>query len=179
MCIACGANHQLANGNKITPEDLAACGWVLPSQESLSRRALEDAFLLCGRTAPTPLIEVSSFVYGLAMAAHSDLLTVAPRTAVHAQEKLGLVRTLKTSLQLKPTAIYWMRRRSSDGDTVLDGLEQWLLRNHRKTGAGLTMPRARHLKSAPSGRRLMSVSPPHRGSRSDHRKRKSPDCSGL
>lgn len=129
MCIACGVNHPLANGSKVALADLAACGWVLPSQESLSRRALEDAFLLGGRTAPTPLIEVSSFVYGLAMAACSDLLTVAPRTAVHAQERLGLVRTLKTSLRLKPTAIYWMRRRSSDGDAVLDGLEQWLLRN--------------------------------------------------
>jgi DNA-binding transcriptional LysR family regulator len=134
MCIACGVNHELANGHGITPDDLAACSWVLPSQESLSRRALEDAFLLCGRTAPAPLIEVSSFVYGLAMAAHSNVLTVAPRTAVHSQERLGLVRTLKTSLQLKPTAIYWMRRRSSDGDPILDGLEQWLLRNRRNTG---------------------------------------------
>jgi len=77
---------------------------------------------------------VTSFVYGLAMVARSDVLTVAPRTAVRSQERLGLVRTLKTSLQLKPTSIYWMRRRSSDGDAVLDGLERWLLRNHRNAG---------------------------------------------
>lgn len=131
MCIACGANHPLASGLNISPDELATYSWVLPSQESLSRRALEDAFLLYGLTAPTPLIEVSSFVYGLAMAAHSDALTVAPQTAVHAQEKLGLVRTLATSLQLKPTSIYWMRRRSSDGDAVLDGLERWLLQSNR------------------------------------------------
>ena len=134
MCIACGVNHQLAKAHNVTPADLAACHWVLPSQESLSRRALEDAFLLCGRTAPAPLMEVSSFVYGLAMVAHANVLTVAPRTAVHSQESLGLVRTLKTSLQLKPTSIYWMRRRSSDGDAILDGLEQWVLRNQRKSG---------------------------------------------
>ncbi len=135
MCIAGGADHPLAKELDIAPDDLAACSWVLPSPESLSRRALEDAFLLCGRTAPTPLIEVSSFVHGLAMVAHSNVLTVAPRTAVRAQERLGLVRTLKTSLQLKPTSIYWMRRRSSDADAALDGLEHWLLRNHRKKAA--------------------------------------------
>jgi DNA-binding transcriptional LysR family regulator len=134
MCIACGVKHRLAKARGATVDDLSACDWVLPSQESLSRRALEDAFLLHGKSAPTPLIEVSSFVYGLEMVARSNMLTVAPRTAVHSQERLGLVRTLKTSLQLKPTAIYWMRRRSSNGDTVLDGLEHWLLRSHRRTG---------------------------------------------
>ncbi len=135
MCIASGVNHRLVKAHRVAPDDLAACSWVLPSRESLSRRALEDAFLLHGQAAPAPLIEVSSFVYGLEMVAHSNLLTVAPRTAVRAQERLGLVRTLKTSLQLKPTSIYWMRRRSSDADAVLDGLEHWLLRNHRKEAA--------------------------------------------
>jgi DNA-binding transcriptional LysR family regulator len=135
MSIACGADHALATARKITVDDLGACDWVLPSRESLSRRALEDAFLLHERTAPAPLIEVSSFVYGLEMVARSDVLTVAPRTAVRSQERLGRVRTLKTPLQLKPTSIYWMRRRSSDADAVLDGLEHWVLRNHRKAGA--------------------------------------------
>jgi len=54
MCIACGANHRLAKAHGVTPDDLAACNWVLPSRDSLSRRALEDAFLLCGRTVPRP-----------------------------------------------------------------------------------------------------------------------------
>lgn len=135
MCIASGVNHRLGRARDIAPDDLAACDWVLPSRESLSRRALEEAFLLHGQAAPAPLIEVSSFFYGLEMVAHSDLLTVAPRTAVRAQERLGLVRTLKTSLQLKPTSIYWMRRRSSDGDADLDGLERWLLRDPRRPAA--------------------------------------------
>jgi DNA-binding transcriptional LysR family regulator len=135
MCIACGVNHALAHARSITVDDLAACPWVLPSPESLSRRALEDAFLLHGQAAPTPLIEVSSFVYGLEMVARSDALTVAPGTAIRTPERLGLVRTLKTPLQMKPTSIYWMRRRSSDADGVLDGLEQWVLRNRRKEGA--------------------------------------------
>jgi len=137
MSIACGVNHPLAIARSVTPEDLAACSWVLPSQESLSRRALEDAFLLCGRAAPAPLIEVSSYVYGLAMVARSSLLTIAPRTAVRAQEALEMVRTLKTTLQLQPTSIYWMRRRSSDGDAALDDLERWLLGKSRETGAAL------------------------------------------
>ena len=83
---------------------------------------------------PTPLIEVSSFFYGLEMVAHSNVLTVAPRTAIRTQERLGLVRTLKTPLQMKPNSIYWMRRRSSGSDVVLDGLEQWVLRLRRKEG---------------------------------------------
>ena len=134
MCIACGVNHRLARARHITVDDLGACHWVLPSQESLSRRALEGAFLLHGLAAPTPLLEVSSFVYGLEMVAHSSVLTVAPRTAIRTFERQGLVRILKTALQMKPTPIYWMRRRSSEGDVVLDGLEQWVLRNCRKEG---------------------------------------------
>lgn len=134
MWIACGVNHRLAKARNVTVDDLGACHWVLPSQESLSRRALEEAFLRLGRAAPSPVLEVSSFVYGLEMVAHADVLTVAPGTAVRAQARLGLVRTLKTPLQMKPTSIYWMRRRSSDGDAVLDGLEQWVLQKRRKEG---------------------------------------------
>lgn len=132
MCIACSVNHRLAKARRISLDDLDASHWVLPSRESLSRRALEDAFLLRGRAAPTPLIEVSSFFYGLEMVSHSDVLTVAPRTAIRTQERLGFVRILKTPLQMKPTSIYWMRRRSTDADVVLDGLEQWVLRLRRK-----------------------------------------------
>jgi DNA-binding transcriptional LysR family regulator len=132
MCIACGVNHPLAKARRLTVGELAACHWVLPSRESLSRRALEEAFLLHGQAAPTPLIEVSSFVYGLEMVAHSSVLTVAPRTAIRTHERQGLVRILKTSLRMRPTPIYWMRRRSSDADAVLDGLEHWVLRNRGK-----------------------------------------------
>lgn len=131
MSIACGVNHRLAKARHVTVDELGACHWVLPSPESLSRTALEEAFLLHGRAAPTPLIEVSSFVYGLEMVAHSSVLTVAPRTAIRTHERHGLVRTLKTPLQMRPTTIYWMRRRSSDADAVLDGLEQWVLGNRR------------------------------------------------
>jgi DNA-binding transcriptional LysR family regulator len=132
MCIACGVSHRLAKARRIAVDELGACHWVLPSRESLSRRALEDAFLLHGKAAPAPLIEVSSFVYGLEMVAHSSVLTVAPRTAIRTHERQGLVRILKTPLQMRPTPIYWMRRRSSDADVVLDGLERWVLQNRRR-----------------------------------------------
>jgi DNA-binding transcriptional LysR family regulator len=134
MWVACGVNHRLSNARSITVDDLGACDWVLPSRESLSRRALEDAFVLHGRAAPAPLIEVSSFVYGLEMVADSNLLTVAPGTAIRTRERHGLVGILKTPLRMTPTSIYWMRRRSSAANRVLDGLEQWVLRNRRKEG---------------------------------------------
>jgi DNA-binding transcriptional LysR family regulator len=140
MGIACGVNHRLAKARRVTVDELRACHWVLPSPESLSRRALEEAFLLHGHAAPTPLIEVSSFVYGLEMVAHADVLTVAPGTAIRTHERQGLVRTLKTPLQMRPTTIYWMRRRSSDADVVLDELEQWLLRSRRKVRAAPVRP---------------------------------------
>lgn len=93
-------SHPLARRRKIGLDDLAQCRWVLQPQESLIRIAFEQAFHLQGRMPPRPFVEALPFTTNLSVVRSSDIVTIAPRSAISAPENAGSLTVLKTALRV-------------------------------------------------------------------------------
>jgi len=126
IVVAASVRNPLAKAKMVSLDDLEKADWVLPGAASRSRQALEGEFLRIGRSPSLPAVEVTSFVYGLALAGRTSMLTVAPATAVRAQEKAGGVKRLGTPLRFAPYAVHWTTRRDSGSKDLLEDMGQWL-----------------------------------------------------
>ena len=127
ILVAASARNPLAKSRMVSLDALEAADWVLPGAASRSKQALEGEFLRVGRPPPLPAVEVSSFVYGLALVARSSMLTVAPATAVRVHEKAGGVKGLSTPLRFLPYAVHWITRRDGGANELLDEMGEWLV----------------------------------------------------
>lgn len=56
------------------------------------------------------------------------MLTVAPATAVRAQEKAGGVKRLATPMRFLPYDVHWITRRDSGANELLGAMGEWLAR---------------------------------------------------
>jgi len=126
IVIAASVKNPLAKAKSVSLDDLEKADWVLPGPASRSRQALEGEFLRLGRSAPLAAVEVTSFVYGLALAGGTSMLTVAPATAVRAQEKVCGLKLLSTPLRFLPYAVHWTTRRDSGPNELLERMGAWL-----------------------------------------------------
>jgi DNA-binding transcriptional LysR family regulator len=126
IVVAASVRNPLAKSRTVSLDALEAADWVLPGAASRSRQALEGEFLRVGRSPPLPAVEVTSFVYGLALVARTSMLTVAPATAVRANEKAGGAKRLSTPLRFLPYAVHWITRRDSGANELLDEMGEWL-----------------------------------------------------
>jgi DNA-binding transcriptional LysR family regulator len=126
IVVAASVRNPLTKAKSVSLDDLDRADWVLPGAASRSRQAMEGEFLRLGRTPPMPSVEVSSFVYGLALVGRTSMLTVAPATAVRAQEKAGGVKRLVTSLRFPPYDVHWITRLHGEANQVLEGMGDWL-----------------------------------------------------
>lgn len=126
IVIAASVRHPLAKAKRVSLDDLEKADWVLPGPASRSRQALEGEFRRLGRSPPLPAVEVTSFVYGIALVAKTSMLTVAPSTAVGVHEKAGGVRRLTTPLRFLPYAVHWITRGDGGGNELLATMEEWM-----------------------------------------------------
>lgn len=120
IVVAASSRNPLAKAKTVSLDVLDKADWVLPGPASRSRQALEGEFLRMGRSPPMPAVEVTSFVYGLALVGRTSMLTVAPTTAVEAQEKAGGVKRLATPLEFLPYAVHWTTRRDNGSNELLE-----------------------------------------------------------
>ena len=126
--VAASVRNPLAKLRTVSLDVLETADWVLPGPASRSRQALEGEFLQLGRSPPLQAVEVTSFVYGLALVARTSMLTVAPVTAVRSHEKAGGVKRLTTPLQFLPYAVHWITRRDSGASELLGEMGDWVKR---------------------------------------------------
>lgn len=129
IVVAASARHPMTRARRVSLEALEAADWVLPGPTSRSRQTLEGEFLRLGLAPPRPSVEVSSFVYGLALVARTAMLTVAPATAVRAAEAAGSVRRLSTPFAFPAYAVNWVTRRDSGARALLDEMGDWLVKH--------------------------------------------------
>ena len=94
LAIACALGHTLARRRRLTMHQLQEQHWILPPHTTYTRQALEAAFLGQGLAPPEPLIESTAFHTNLATVAQTELLTIAPQSAVDFYHALGKVRAL-------------------------------------------------------------------------------------
>ena len=126
IVIAASVRNPLAKAKSVSLDDLEKADWVLPGPASRSKQALEGEFLRLGRSPPLAAIDVTSFVYGLALVAQTSMLTVAPSTAVRGHENAGRVKRLATPLRFPPYAVHWITRRDSGANEVVGMMGAWL-----------------------------------------------------
>ncbi|HRE12593.1 MAG TPA: LysR family transcriptional regulator [Usitatibacteraceae bacterium] len=132
IVVAASVRNPLAKAKNVSLDDLEKADWVLPGAASRSRQALEGEFLRLGRKPPMPAVEVTSFVYGLALVGRTSMLTVAPATAINKQNKEQMVIRLTTQIRPPPFFVHWISRRDSDNNKLLEDIGNHLAMTQSK-----------------------------------------------
>jgi len=100
--VACGRTNRLARQRKIDLPKLRDQSWIIPNQSTYTRQVFDAAFVSSGIAPPQAQIESPSFHVSLATVAQSNLLTIAPRSAVEYYAALGKVRKLNLAQPFQP-----------------------------------------------------------------------------
>jgi len=114
MNIACGRGHPLLHHRAITLETLARQAWAMLAVDSQVRIAFEQAFVLDGLRPPIPVVESFSFVSNLNLVRNSDLLTLAPTSAIEEFRELGIVERIDFPWPVPVSPLMLITRRETD-----------------------------------------------------------------
>ncbi|MGE8690347.1 MAG: LysR family transcriptional regulator [Achromobacter sp.] len=89
LCVAASRRHPLAARRKLSLRDLQGQRWILPALTSVARKALDARYAEAGLDLPAAALEVEHFSKGtLELLARSDLLAVAPQSALGADRNI-------------------------------------------------------------------------------------------
>jgi DNA-binding transcriptional LysR family regulator len=120
--IICAADAQHDGKTTLSKAELARQRWVLPDARTSSREAF-DRYCSDGGLPPIrPVVETRSFETGLALAARTGFLSIAPESIARRQQALGLVRVLGTRVPLPTSPTLLAFKRWAVEDPVLAGL---------------------------------------------------------
>jgi DNA-binding transcriptional LysR family regulator len=120
--IVCAADAGPRGKSVLSKAELTRQRWVLPDARTSSREAF-DRYCRDGELAPIhPVIETRSFETGLALAARTSFLSIAPESIARRDEMLGLVRILRTRVPLPTSPTLLVFKRWAVEDPVLAGL---------------------------------------------------------
>ena len=110
------ADHALLQ-NRRRPLQLAQlldCDWVLPSARSQLRRSVDEQFVAAHQVPPIPMIETNSLYSLISTVGATDLLGIAPRSAVLKFGNMFKLRTLRiesfNDKAMEVVAIYHRRQ---------------------------------------------------------------------
>ncbi|WP_162573984.1 LysR family transcriptional regulator [Variovorax sp. PBL-H6] len=109
--IVCGADADGPGRSPLSLDDLMRHRWVLPDARTSSREAF-DRYCSDGGLPPVqPVIETRAFETGLALAARTGLLSIAPESIARQHASSGMVRVLRTRVPLptSPTLLAFKR----------------------------------------------------------------------
>jgi DNA-binding transcriptional LysR family regulator len=110
---AAAPSHPLCRRRRLPLADLATARFVLPGRGTYTRLVVEEHFLAAGLPPPEPLIESPSFHTSLGIAGASDLVAVAPLSAVGRYASLGVVRRLRVAGEMPPGQVYFLALRDT------------------------------------------------------------------
>lgn len=113
--VVCGPNHPIARRNNVDIAMLAEAEWVVHPRGTQVREAFEQAFFQAGLIPPRPAIDSVSFYSNFHLIAASDLLSIAPATAVARYAALKLIKEVKYQwpVELSPLNFVSIRRKAS------------------------------------------------------------------
>lgn len=94
LAVVVGAKHDLATAPVKSLNDLAHTPWILPTQESPLRRAVERMFRAAGLDLPTDLVESMSIFTNLRLLLDAPRVAVMPQVAAAQFVRYGLLRIL-------------------------------------------------------------------------------------
>ncbi len=109
LAVVARAKHPLTRHQTLSLEELLHWPWVLPNKQSTTRVALMDAFLRGGLTPPVPIVEAPTYVYGLSMLEHTDLLTCCANSPGLKGDKKFSILPVTISLDATPVALIWRK----------------------------------------------------------------------
>lgn len=112
--VACSPGHPLhEQGRPIDLPALARADWIVAPHSARTRQFFDQRFYNAGLLPPEPVIESFSFHTNLPVVGGSQLLTVAPGSAVRHYERLGIVRALPLTEPFGQSTAVFARRREA------------------------------------------------------------------
>ena len=120
LAIACALGHTLARRRRLTMRQLQGHQWILPAHTTYTRQAFEAAFLGQGLAPPEPLLESTAFHTNLATVAQTELLTIAPQSAVAYYQALGKVQALALASPFPTDFLVFATLKASAGMTSVE-----------------------------------------------------------
>ncbi|GBQ11095.1 LysR family transcriptional regulator [Swaminathania salitolerans] len=98
LCVVTSTHNPLADKAALGLRDLSDQGWILQTEPSPMRRAIEAAFTAALLPLPAHPIEASSMFATIDLLLHSSLLAVIPCSVSRHYEKAGLIRRLPVAI---------------------------------------------------------------------------------
>lgn len=117
--VASAPGHELARRRGVTRQELQAAQWVAAGRDARTRQYFDAYFHDAGMAAPAPRIESYSFHSNLCLVEETDMLTIAPMSAITYYASMGRVRALALAHPFPVSNQLFARRR----DTTLPALE--------------------------------------------------------
>lgn len=102
--------HPLAGQQAVSLSDLLNWPWVLPNLQSTTRIALTDAFLRLGLKPPVPVVEAPSYLYGLSLLAHTDLVTCCAHSTGLQHDPSFCILPVSVRTEATPVALIWQKQ---------------------------------------------------------------------
>lgn len=127
VCVVARPGHTILTAKRLGFSQLAEAQWVLQRRDSSVRRAFSEAFMRAGMLPPEPAVETATYNQNLAVVAHSNLLSVVPRSAAEQHQTLGLITILKLSLDVQPMQVNMLTRASSVDNAMLARFREALI----------------------------------------------------
>lgn len=127
LAVAASPRHALVRARRATLRQLGEQGWVLAHGNSSTRRQFDSVFLGAGLMPPVPEVESQSLHTNFHLVAASELLTLAPASAIAVYERLGLVRRVRTSAALSAGMLSFVSLRTHAELPALQALRAALL----------------------------------------------------
>jgi DNA-binding transcriptional LysR family regulator len=126
MKVACGRDHPLLKSTSITLDALLPYSWAVLALDSQARIAFEQAFVVSGLTPPIPVIESLSFVSNLNLIRNTDLLTIAPTSAIETFRQLGIVECIEFKWPVPMSPLMLISRRDDSESSDLEEFREIL-----------------------------------------------------
>jgi len=118
LAVVARREHPLCGQHPLSLESLLRWPWVLPNTQSTTRVAVMDAFLRHGLTPPVPAVEAPSYLYGLSLLEHTDLLTCCANYSGLEDDQRYSILPVNISLDATPVALIW-RKNSSEAQLAV------------------------------------------------------------
>lgn len=125
--LACASANPLARKRRVELSSLRDCAWIVPHRGTYTRQVFEAAFVSMGIAPPTIAIDSASFHISLATVARSQMVTIAPRSAVDSYAQRGTVRKLRLAQPFQPDYAVFITLRNGRKTHALERIQATLL----------------------------------------------------
>lgn len=120
------AGHPLGRARRVTWSELAHAAWVLPDPNSLLRQTVEDCFVRDGVVPPAPIVESTSPVTNVRLAARGIGVTAVPARVTQEAEEAGAVVRVRVQPPLPAVAVALVYRASASAHPRITRLREAL-----------------------------------------------------